>query len=110
MHPVLSVASSKRPSGVAAELERDLVAELGDAAMAEAFGETARPYTKGSLFPTVGQPEPEKCEEGRSLLLIQSSLICITSRGYKLFGVKMRCGSGFWFKVDIRSSESGMPC
>lgn len=55
MHPVLSVASSKRPSGVAAELERDLVAELGDAAMAEAFGETARPYTKGSLFPTVGQ-------------------------------------------------------
>ena len=39
VHPLLSVASSKRPSGVAAELERDLVAELGDAAMAEAFGE-----------------------------------------------------------------------
>jgi hypothetical protein len=31
--PILSIVSSKMPSGVAAELERDLVAELGDAAM-----------------------------------------------------------------------------
>ncbi len=41
VQPVLSVGSSKRPSGVAAELERDLVAELGDAAMkthSEPFG------------------------------------------------------------------------
>jgi hypothetical protein len=32
--------SSKIPSGVAAELERDRVAELGDAAMGETFGTT----------------------------------------------------------------------
>jgi len=31
--PILSIGSSKMPSGVAAELERDRVAVLGDAAM-----------------------------------------------------------------------------
>ena len=31
--PMLSICSSKMASGVAAELERDRVAELGDAAM-----------------------------------------------------------------------------
>ena len=37
--PILSVCSSKMASGVAAELERDRVAVLGDAAMRQ-FGVT----------------------------------------------------------------------
>ena len=50
----LSVASSKRPSGVAAELEW----LLGDAAMGDAFGAT-RPgdATERGCFPTVAMPE-----------------------------------------------------
>ena len=44
VQPVLSVASSKRPSGVPAELEWLL---LGDAAMAVAFGATRPGHATG---------------------------------------------------------------
>jgi len=65
VHPVLSTASSKRPSGVAAELEWDLVAELGDAAMAEAFGVLGPAMPQASLFPTMADPDRrENCIEG----------------------------------------------
>jgi hypothetical protein len=49
VQPVLSVASSKRPSGVPAELEWLL---LGDAAMAVAFGDSARSCHKVGVFLT----------------------------------------------------------
>ena len=53
----LSVVSSKRPSGVAAELEWDRVAELGDAAMADTFGATRPGHaTRVEIFPHLPRP------------------------------------------------------
>lgn len=59
VQPVLSVASSKRPSGVPAELEWLL---LGDAAMAVAFGATRPGHaTKWRGFLTLAIPDLLVC-------------------------------------------------
>jgi hypothetical protein len=55
VQPVLSVASSKRPSGVPAELEWLL---LGDTAMAVAFGATRPGHATGvGIFLTLAMPD-----------------------------------------------------
>jgi len=49
--PILSIGSSKMASGVAAELERDRVAELGDAAMRGIRSYAGRSCHDVELFP-----------------------------------------------------------
>lgn len=85
VQPVLSVASSKRPSGVPAELERLL---LGDAAMAVAFGATRPGHaTKWGCFSHAGHA---RSAASASLFAVRFTVVSIC--GVELFG----CEDEMW--------------